>query len=138
MEELGNECSLQPIGPSRYQCIIEKEKIRDLAHRLSAMETSFLLLTATDYPDEKKFELTYVFWNHASRSLIIIKTHVSRDSPQIDTISDLFPGATYSEAEAYDLVGVDFIGNPHIKRGIFAPTDVVEKGIFPLRKDSGV
>uniref|UniRef100_A0A7C1DZD9 NADH-quinone oxidoreductase subunit C n=1 Tax=Fervidicoccus fontis TaxID=683846 RepID=A0A7C1DZD9_9CREN len=138
MEELGNECSLQPIGPSRYQCIIEKEKIIGLAHRLSAMETSFLLLTATDYPDEKKFELTYVFWNHASRSLIIIKTHVSRDSLQIDTISDLFPGATYSEAEAYDLVGVEFIGNPHIKRGIFAPTDVVEKGIFPLRKDSGV
>lgn len=138
MEEIGNECDFQPLGQGRYQCTIEKDKIRSLASKLSLMEISFLLLSVVDYPHEKRFELNYVFWNHVSRHLLIVKTNVNRDSPQIDTISDLFPGAAYSEAEAYDLVGIEFNGNQYIRRGLFVPTDVIEKGIFPLRKDSGV
>jgi NADH:ubiquinone oxidoreductase subunit C len=53
-------------------------------------------------------------------------------------VIDIVPGALGGELEAYDLMGVTFEGNNRLRRGFLAPEDMVEKGIYPLRKDSGV
>jgi formate hydrogenlyase subunit 5 len=66
--------------------------------------------------------------------IITIKVEVPKAKPQIKTISDLMPGATFDEMEVTDLVGVVFKGHPSPGR-IVLP-DNWPDGVFPLRKDT--
>lgn len=137
MEDLGR-LGFKVGEGGRIYATVNKERIRDLLAEIRLMDPLFVSLTATDYPDINKIELTYAFWSFKHKALMVIKTYVDRNSPKIDSISDLFPGATYSELEAYDLMGVEFNGNPILRRGAFVPQELVSESVYPLRKDSGV
>jgi formate hydrogenlyase subunit 5 len=72
----------------------------------------------------------------AKGGIITIKTEIPKGKPQIKTISDLIPGATFHEMEVADLLGVVFEGHPNPGRLVLPenwPDD-----IFPLRKDAKV
>ncbi len=64
---------------------------------------------------------------------VLIKTHVPKDSPIIDSITDILPAASFYERETHDLLGIVFGGHPNLKR-LFLPEDWPE-GVHPLRKD---
>ncbi len=66
--------------------------------------------------------------------IITIKTEVPRENPQISTITDLMPGATFSEMEVADLLGIIFVGHPSPGRLVLP--DNWPDGVFPLRKDA--
>ncbi|TRO47409.1 hypothetical protein E2P60_03275, partial [Candidatus Bathyarchaeota archaeon] len=66
--------------------------------------------------------------------IITIKVEALKEKPQIKTISDLMPGATFDEMEVTDLLGVVFKDHPSPGR-IVLP-DNWPDGVFPLRKDT--
>ena len=70
----------------------------------------------------------------STSGIITIKVEVPKKKPQIETISDLMPGATFDEMEVADLLGVVFKGHPSPGR-IVLP-DNWPDGVFPLRKDT--
>ncbi len=70
----------------------------------------------------------------SKRGIITIKVEVPKEKPQIKTISDLVPGASFDELEVTDLVGVVFKGHPSPGRLVLP--DNWPDGIFPLRKDA--
>ncbi len=72
--------------------------------------------------------------SHLGRDITInVKTSIDKEKPEIDTISDIIPGATLYEREIHDLLGVNFIGHPNLKRLILPEN--WPKGVYPLRKD---
>lgn len=60
-----------------------------------------------------------------------LRVAVSRDTPVIRTVANIWRGANWHERECYDLFGVQFDGHPDHRR-ILLPEDWVG---FPLRKD---
>ena len=60
-----------------------------------------------------------------------VRAFVSGAEPRIATMSDVFEGANWTEREAWDLYGIEFLGHPNLKR-ILLPEDY--EG-YPLRKD---
>ena len=60
-----------------------------------------------------------------------VRAFVSGMEPRIATISDLFAGANWTEREAWDLYGIEFLGHPDLRR-LLMPDDY--EG-YPLRKD---
>jgi len=69
-----------------------------------------------------------------SREVRVIATAVlEKANPEIDTISDLIPGALFSEREKQEMMGVKVKGIPDPRR-LFLPDDVPE-GVYPWRKD---
>jgi NADH-quinone oxidoreductase subunit C len=60
-----------------------------------------------------------------------VRAFVSGSDPRIDSLSDLFAGANWTEREVFDLYGITFDGHPDLKR-ILMPDDY--EG-HPLRKD---
>ena len=69
-----------------------------------------------------------------SREVRVIATAVvPKSDPVIDTISDLIPGALFSEREKQEMIGVTVRGIPDPRR-LFLPDDVPE-GVYPWRKD---
>ncbi len=68
-----------------------------------------------------------------SNAFITIRTEVPKDNPKIQTITDIIPGAVFSELEVSDLFGVVFEGNT--LSGHFVLSEYWPEGVYPLRKD---
>ena len=68
-----------------------------------------------------------------SEGYLTIKAEVPKDNPKIATITDLIPGATFTELEGTDLLGIIYEGNP--LTGHFLLSENWPEGVYPLRKD---
>ena len=64
-------------------------------------------------------------------AMVEVHIHLQRDSPSIDSVSDLWFGANWHEREAFDLMGIYFIGHPDLRR-VLLPEGFAG---HPLRKD---
>jgi NADH-quinone oxidoreductase subunit C len=62
---------------------------------------------------------------------IAIKIEVPKEKAEIPSVSSVWPAANWHEREAYDLMGITFLGHPDLRR-ILLPDDW--EG-HPLRKD---
>ena len=65
--------------------------------------------------------------------LVSVMVNVPAADPSVDCISDVVPGANWSEREMYDLLGIKSVGMPNAKRLVLA--DGWPDGAHPLRKD---
>ncbi len=96
------------------------------------------LITAID--NQPEFELVYHF-TAVNKSVIVGSTDMSvmvevhifleRDTPTIESISDLWGGANWHEREAFDMMGIYFVGHPDLRR-VLLPEGFAG---HPLRKD---
>ena len=96
------------------------------------------LITAID--NQPQFELVYHFsaingsvFVEDSSSAVMAEIHIflERDTPTVESISDLWFGANWHEREAFDLMGIYFIGHPDLRR-VLLPEGFAG---HPLRKD---
>lgn len=86
-------------------------------------------LTAVDYGEE--FEIIYRLYVIPGRENLTVKTRVPRCQPELPSICAIYPTADWQEREAYDLIGISFIGHPNLVR-VLLPDDFAG---HPLRKD---
>jgi Ni,Fe-hydrogenase III large subunit/Ni,Fe-hydrogenase III component G len=70
---------------------------------------------------------------HTSNAFLTIKTEVPKESPKIQTITDIIPGAVFHEMEVTDLLGAVFEGHPSPGRLVLS--EYWPEGVYPLRKD---
>ncbi|MDD1678338.1 MAG: NADH-quinone oxidoreductase subunit C [Methanomicrobiales archaeon] len=85
----------------------------------------------------EQIELLYTFTiyfgvKHGEYTLTI-KILVPKSDPRVPTISDLMPGAVFTEREKQEMLGIEVVGIPDPRR-LFLPDDFPE-GIYPWRKD---
>jgi len=106
-------------------------------------------LTGVDYcePDAKKaakfghdphLEVVYHLSSYERKHLLTVKVKLPRwkddeagTIPEVPTVSGVWAIADWHEREAFDLMGIRFIGHPNLRR-ILCPEDWVG---HPLRKD---
>ena len=62
-----------------------------------------------------------------------IAVELPKSKPEIETISDLIPGAVITEREKQEMLGVKVINIPDNRR-LFLPEDFPE-GVYPWRKN---
>ena len=140
LEKIANK--IYVIKPSRVVIEISPNDLRKAVNMLKENlgDTGFYVNTivGTDYPKDKAIQVDYYITLVPSEKTFVLRTRISRENPVIDSLIDLVPGVFPGECETHDLLGVVFNGNRYLKRGFFAPADIVDKNIYPLRKDSGV
>lgn len=78
-------------------------------------------------------EILYHFTIERLNLLISIRVKLNRDKPQIDSITSIIKGAEWIEREMHELIGIDFIGHPNLKRLLLS--DDWPEGVYPLRVD---
>ncbi len=90
-------------------------------------------ITAVDYwpEDIPRFHVVYHFLDVTNNEVICVRIPVNGQAGNLDSISGLFPNATWYEREVWDMFGLRFNGNPDMRR-IVMPYDW--QG-HPLRKD---
>ena len=101
---------------------------------------NFLMdLTAVDYlffaggriQKEFRFEVVYHFYSLKHNHRVRIKVPVDEKTPEVDTLTDLWPSANWYEREVWDMYGIRFKGHPNLKRILMYE----EFNGHPLRKD---
>ncbi|MEY4611180.1 MAG: hypothetical protein RL246_1499 [Bacteroidota bacterium] len=113
-------------------------RVCDLLYRSpSTYFDSLSCLTAIDNgPEKGTLDIIYTFYSIPFHRTLHVRVELPRLQangalPEIPTVSTIWQTANWHEREAYDLVGVHFVGHPDLTR-ILMPADW--EG-HPLRKD---
>ena len=86
------------------------------------------------YPDnakEKQFAVVYQLHNWVDNKRIRIKTYLSEDKLELDSVTSIFNAANWMERETYDFYGIRFAGHPNLTR-ILNDLNMKE---HPMRKE---
>ncbi len=116
-------------------CIrIEREQLHEVVSLLRdrcEFETNTFVTAVDNLPAEPRFEMTYQFLSVSNSDRIRVKTTVCEKECEVASITDLYPGAAYSEREVFDFFGIQFSDHADLKR-LYMPEGYDH---FPLRKD---
>lgn len=107
--------------------VIEPHKMEAVMNLLKDDESSYCdllsCLTAIDNgPETNTMEVIYNLYSIPLEHSIMVKTVISREKPEIHTVSHLWKTADWHEREAYDLFGITFHNHPDLRR-ILMPAD---------------
>ena len=86
-------------------------------------------LTGVDYKEH--MEVIYNLYSMDLDQYLCIKVKMPRSNPKVISVQPVWKTADWHEREAYDLLGIEFIGHPNLSR-ILLEDDWVG---HPLRKD---
>ena len=116
--------------------VVDRSALREACALLkedAACPFNFLSdVTCVDwYPAEPRFEVVYHLLSIPKKERVRLKVRLNSSSPNVDSLTSIWPGANYFEREVFDLFGVRFAGHPYLRR-IMMPEDW--EG-HPLRKD---
>ena len=126
-----------PVAAGRVESWIEvdPDRIDEIAAMLVRdADTRFECLSnlsGVDYPAHGHIQVVYNLISYAHGHELTLKVNADRDAPEVKTVSGVWAAANWLEREVFDLLGVNFVGHPDLRR-ILLPDDWVGN---PLRKD---
>ena len=119
-EEAATGCQIVPAQDIKGACMFLKESL-GFAH--------LMCLTSIDYKD--KLALVYNLYSYKTKGKIALKVFLDRNNPAVESVTEIWQGANWHEREAFDMMGIKFLGHPDLRR-ILLPDDWTG---HPLRKD---
>lgn len=75
--------------------------------------TFFDWLSAVDDMDDG-FKVVIHLYDPVAHVRLLLRTTVSKASPELATATALFRGAAWHERETYEMFGIDFVGHPYL------------------------
>ncbi len=102
-------------GNVNYLKVSKEEYIKIAKYLKENRFRRLLTVSAVDWIEKGTFEVYFVVHNADENVYIKGATEVSRDKPEIPSLSELFPNAAMHEREAWELFGITFIGNDMLK-----------------------
>lgn len=122
----------QDKSPKRVYVTIEPDALEPFAlHLFHTLGARFNIATGTDLRDH--LEILYHFTLEELNLLISLRVRLDKERPEIVSLAPRFEGANWIEREIHELLGVNFIGHPDLRR-LLLP-DEWPDGVYPLRQD---
>jgi len=119
--------------PDTIVARLAREKLKDVARRLKAHEDlayeTLNFVAAVDLGAQ--LESVYHVYSWRTNTWIELHVPVPRAKAEVDTVTDVWPAADWHEREAWDMMGIRYLGHPDLRR-ILLKDDFVG---HPLRKD---
>lgn len=131
----GDKLRIEAVDFGKRGCHLEitasGTDIEAVAAAMDDLSFTLEAISGVDWPAEEAMELVYDFNKMADGGRIAIRVRVSREKPELPSISKIFGGANWHEREAHDMFGIVFLGHPNLTP-LLLPEDAT---IHPLRKD---
>lgn len=84
-----------------------------------------------DYDRPGRFGVCYHLYSMLYNRRLRVKAYLQEDEPSLPTVTGIWEVANFLERESYDLMGIEFVGHPDLRR-VLMPDDW--EG-HPLRRD---
>ncbi|WP_456386229.1 NADH-quinone oxidoreductase subunit C [Desulfolithobacter sp.] len=112
--------------------LLDPDLVVRAAEILDGLGFSLEAVTGVDWIKDNRMEVIYDY-NHTGGELcrVVIRTFISRENPEVATISEVFPGANWHERETHDFFGIVFTAHPCLEP-LLLPEDA---DFHPLLKD---
>ena len=93
------------------------------------------IISSADLGDnvELIYHFTIYYGQHLQEISLGLRVSLPKNDLKIPTITDLIPGAIFTERETQEMIGVEVVGIPDNRR-LFLPEDFPE-GVYPWRTD---
>ena len=128
------------VKKNRYRRIwlyVKREAFREAVQHLSQIQEypHLVIISSSDLGDnvELIYHFTIYYGYHLEEISVGIRVTLSKKDLKIPTITDLVPGAIFTERETQEMMGVEVTGIPDGRR-LFLVGDMPE-GVYPWRKD---
>jgi len=95
------------------------------------LEARFHIASGVD--GRRHLEVLYHFSVESINLLISLRVKLDKENPRVDSLAPVFKGAEWIEREIHELLGIDFVGHPDLRRLLLA--DEWPQGVYPLRRD---
>jgi membrane-bound hydrogenase subunit beta len=116
---------------------VKKDIFRDaVQHVCNLQEYPHLaIISSSDLGDKVEliYHFTVYYGYHLEELSLGLKVKLPKSDLRIPTVTDLIPGAIFTERETQEMMGVEVVGIPDGRR-LFISEDVPE-GVYPWRKD---
>ena len=97
-------------------------------------ELKLRLVTCSGQDTPEGIEILYHFSFDKTGEIISVRVLIeNKKSPQIDSITPIFPAAEWIEREMWELLGINFKGHPNLKRLLLS--EEWPEGKYPLRHE---
>lgn len=142
IQHFGSEIIVQETAGLMPILKVTTHKIAEICSFLKENENCYFdslsCLTGIDNgPEANTMEIVYNLYSIPYEYKLALKIELPRNSnetkelPEVPTVSHIWASANWSEREIFDLLGINFINHPDLRR-ILLPSDW--EG-YPLRKD---
>jgi len=116
---------------------VKKSAFRDAVEHICHLQEypHLAIISSSDLGAEVEliYHFTIYYGHHLEELSLGLRVKVPKNDLTIPTITDLIPGAIFTERETQEMMGVEVVGIPD-KRRLFLPEDFPE-GVYPWRKD---
>lgn len=109
-------------------------QVKETCRLVAAQPNMYHLSTITGIDEGSEISLYYHFWQ--GREFTTVRTKVPKSNLSTESIVDVLPVAVLYEAEIYDLLGVNFQGNPLMGKKLLLPDNYPAGIPPPLRKEA--
>lgn len=153
LEEIANTLGLTIREPKKYPLElyvkVSPDKLIEVVKKLMEDYSIYFLSTIQALEAEEGYHLLYPFsvdletkskkgdnlWGK-----IVLDVTVSKNNPEVDSLTNEIPGANVYEREAYDMLGIkfkDYKGEffDHTQPMRLLTADIMPPDLFPLRKE---
>jgi NADH-quinone oxidoreductase subunit C len=113
------------------EAVVQANEVVTAAREMDKAGFALDTITGVDWMAENQMEVIYDYFHPAKQLRAAIRARISRQNPEIATISEVFPGANWHERETHDFFGIRFAGHPNLQPFLL-PEDST---YHPLRKD---
>jgi NADH-quinone oxidoreductase subunit C len=101
---------------ARLNVSVDKEKLVDLANFVKH-ELGFLLPNMCTGIDKKDhIEVLWHIGNTEDEIILVLRTSTDRDTSEVPALTPIWKGMNWHERETFDLVGVNFVDHPDLRR----------------------
>jgi NADH-quinone oxidoreductase subunit C len=119
LKDLKNRFDISAVHEQRANEVfitVKKENAVALISYLRTQEgfTHLVLLTAVDWIEDGKFQLSYILNNHSKKVDLIVRVMLDRKDPVMDSIHLLWEQAATYQRELKEMFGIDFPNSPRI------------------------
>ena len=129
MKEFG---TVEQVRANRFRITTTPDRLRDAVKTVQESLACDRLVTISTADTRQMFELHYHFTGQ-HRTIVTVTIELSRETPELPTMSDMLLPAGIYERQIHDLFGIVFSGHPALKK-ILLNEDWPENE-HPLRKD---
>ena len=111
---------------------VDSEQVVEAATILDELGYYIEAVTGVDWIKEEQMEVIYDYSRSDGQSCrVAVRARIDRETPNVPTISEVFPGADWHERETHDFFGIKFVGHPYLVP-LLLPEDA---DFHPLLKD---
>jgi NADH-quinone oxidoreductase subunit C len=130
-QQFGFEC--EPYDTNFLLVKADRDKLRDLMKFLKREGFNYPhTVSVVDYtPKGQGYQVNYILEDLVKKKFVMVRVELPADDLSVPSVCDIFPPLQPHEREAWEMFGVDFIGNPRLEVMLLPEW---AEGWFPLRK----